>query len=89
MELAKRRISVAFSEYEVESDAQLTSALTHGLTANLAGAVLVTPEFLRRKLPEPAPRPRLKILGQVPPPIVQAEALASWLSKIAGSNPTL
>jgi hypothetical protein len=82
VELVKRRISVAFSEYEVESEVQLASALTHGLNANRAGAVLVTPDFLRRTLPEPIPNPRLRILGQMTPSAGQAENLAAWLSNI-------
>ena len=86
VELAKRGISLAFSEYEVESDAQLAATLTLGLSVNLAGVVLVTQDFLRRGLPRPAPDPRLNILDRINPPAVQAEALVSWLSKIPTQN---
>jgi hypothetical protein len=41
----KRRISVAFSEYEIDSEAQLGSALARGADEHRAGAVLVTPAF--------------------------------------------
>src|SRR4029077_14577801 len=68
VELAKRRVGVAFSEYEVESEPQLASALARGLSLNRAGLVLVTPDFRRRTLPEPAPDPRLKILTQAASP---------------------
>jgi hypothetical protein len=82
VELAKRRVGVAFSEYEVESEAQLASALARGLSLNRAGLVLVTPDFRRRTLPEPAPDPRLKILAQAASPAAQADQLAAWLSTI-------
>jgi hypothetical protein len=82
VELAKRRISVAFSGYEVESEAQLASAVSHGLDTNRAGAVLLTPDFLRRGLPEPAAEPRLKILDPRIPSGTQAEGLVAWLSRI-------
>jgi hypothetical protein len=81
VELAKRRVSVAFSQYEVESAADLASAFARGLHAHRAGAVLVTPDFLRRGLSAPAPDDRLTILGQTTASPAQAEALALWLSE--------
>jgi hypothetical protein len=82
VELAKRGISVAFAEYEVDSEDRLAWAVARGLDLNRAGAVLRTPDFLRRNLPDPAPNPRLNILGQIILPAAQAEALALWLSHI-------
>jgi hypothetical protein len=82
VELAKRRVSVAFSEYEVESATQLTTALERGRHVHRAGAVLVTPAFLHRGLPEPAPDDRLAVLGHTTLLPAQAEGLILWLSKI-------
>ena len=81
VELAKRRISVAFSEYEVESEPQLATALERGLHAHRAGAVLLTPAFLHRGLSRPASDDRLAVLGQTSSSVAQAEALALWLPK--------
>ena len=82
VELAKRGVSVAFSEYEVESEPELASVLARGLEAHRAGAVLVTPDFLRRKLARPQPDQRVAVLGHPTSPIAQAEALTLWLSRI-------
>jgi hypothetical protein len=73
VELAKRGISVAFSEYEVESEPQLAAALARGLLAHRAGAVLVTSGFVHRGLIRPEPADRLTILGHTTSPTSEAE----------------
>jgi hypothetical protein len=88
VELTKRRISVAFSEYEIESESQLASAVIRGLHANRAGTVLVTEAFRRRQWREPSADVRLKILGEMIPPAAQAEALIAWLSTIHTTDRT-
>jgi hypothetical protein len=47
IELTKRRVSVAFSEYEVESADELEATVLRGLEHHLAGAVLWTSAFAR------------------------------------------
>jgi hypothetical protein len=81
VELAKRRVSVAFSEYEVETDEELIAAIARGLAAARGGVVLTTAEFLRRGLSQPRPDPRLHLLGQSIPPGETAAHLAAWLSQ--------
>src|ERR1700737_3739439 len=80
VELAKRRISVAFSEYEVASSAELEAAVERGLTRNRAGALLVTAEFERKPWRQEPDHPRLLILRNVSHPGAIADRLAAWLS---------
>lgn len=47
IELTKRRLSVAFAEYEVATPQQLAGALAHGLDRHRCGAVLWTKAFAR------------------------------------------
>jgi hypothetical protein len=86
VELAKRRVKVGFSQYEVESEPALDSAMARGLHACVAGAVLVTPNFRGRGLAPPSPCDRLLVLGQLTSPPAQAEALALWLFKFNTKN---
>ena len=81
VELAKRRVSVAFSEFEVESEPQLASAVTRGLQCHRAGALLLTPDFLRRGLSQPPSDGRLTMLSRTIASVAQAEALVLWLSQ--------
>ena len=80
VELAKRRVSVAFSDFEVESETQLAAARARGRALHRAGALLLTPDFRRRGLAEPPSDPHLTILGHPTSPSVQAEGLVRWLS---------
>ncbi len=62
VELTKRRVSVAFAEYEVASAAQVSTAIAHGLACHRGGVVLWTKAFERlhqTPLPE---RDRLRVL---------------------------
>jgi hypothetical protein len=81
VELVKRGVSVAFSEYEVAHAAELEPALERGLHAHRAGAVVVTPAFSSRGMHEPK-RERLTVVGESPSPPRQAEDLILWLSKV-------
>jgi hypothetical protein len=49
VELVKRRISVAFSDYEVATKEQLSAALEHGLAHHGAGAILWSQAFERSR----------------------------------------
>lgn len=49
VELAKRRVSVAFSEYEIATKEQLSAALEHGLVHHRAGAILWSAAFERAR----------------------------------------
>jgi hypothetical protein len=80
VELAKRRIGVAFSEYEVASSDELEAAVERGLARNRAGALLVTPEFDRKPWRREPDHPRLLILRDVSHPGAIADQLAAWLS---------
>lgn len=86
VELAKRRISVAFAGYEVDSGPQLTAAIARGLRLHRAGAVLKTPAFLRRNLPEPEADTRLQMLKPSTRATAEAERLIEWLSRIHTTN---
>jgi len=81
VELAKRRVSVAFSEFEVESAEQLAAAISEGLRVHRAGALLLTPDFLRRGLSRPRVDERLSVLAQTLSSPAQAEGLVVWLSR--------
>jgi hypothetical protein len=80
VELAKRRVSVAFSEYEVASREELEAAVERGLTHNQAGALLVTPEFQRKPWCFEPDHPRLLLLRNTARPAVVAGELVAWLS---------
>ncbi len=57
IELTKRRVSVAFSEYEVASNDDLARALRRGLDQHRVGALLRTPAFDRAGLVPPNESP--------------------------------
>lgn len=51
IELAKRRVTVGFSEYEVATPGEMAAAVGRGLRHHRAGAVLVTAALMRVQLP--------------------------------------
>ena len=61
IELTKRRVSVAFSEYEVASPDELAQALQRGLREHRGGVVLQTPAFNQAGLTAPGELPRLAV----------------------------
>jgi hypothetical protein len=89
IELTKRRVRVAFSEYEVASRDQLLAAAERGLAHHRAGALLVTSEFERKpwstevlevlslRLGKDAAR--LFLLHDLERPTAVAERLLAWL----------
>ena len=79
VELTKRRISVAFSEYEVATQEQLASALEHGTTHHAAGLLLWTKAFERIAADPPRETDRFRVLSNVETPATIA-ALAHWAS---------
>jgi len=80
VELTKRGTRVAFSGFEVESHDELASAVARGLAVHAAGAMLPTPDFLRRGL-TPLSASRLLVLDPGTSSLTQAEAVVRWLSE--------
>jgi hypothetical protein len=62
VELTKRRVSVAFAEYEVATGEQLTAAVAHGLTHHRGGVVLWTKAFNRGHWPALPISERIRVL---------------------------
>jgi hypothetical protein len=79
VELSKRRVTVAFSEYEVANPDELLAAVTRGFSDNRAGALLFTTEFTRKPWSRQPLDPRLLILRDLTRPPEVAERLAVWL----------
>ena len=86
VELAKRRVNVAFSEYEAATREELDAALKRGLATNLAGALLATPEFERKRWHDEPDHPRLLILRNIAHPPTVAQQLVAWLSQWRDSS---
>jgi len=76
IELTKRRVSVAFSEYEVASADELAQALERGLRQHRGGVFLQTPAFTRAGLDSPEESPRLKAARDAAEPTFLA--LVDW-----------
>ncbi len=86
IELAKRRVSVAFAEYEVASAAQLAAALMHGLACHRGGVVLHTKAFERARWPIPAvDKTRLRVLTE-PDAASAAAELVEWVGQLRVSK---
>ena len=65
VELTKRRVSVAFAEFEVASAQELATAIQRGLTHHRGGVILVTPAFERAAWTQlPTATDRLRRLRQ-------------------------
>ena len=62
IELTKRRMSVAFADYEVATASEFTQAVERGLVRHRRGAVLWTTAFERRGWALPAATERLRVL---------------------------
>ena len=62
VELTKRRVSVAFAEYEVATALEFAGAVAHGLALHRRGAVLWTAAFDRAGWEPPAETDRFRIL---------------------------
>ena len=82
VELAKRRVSVAFSDYEVATSERLTAVLRHGLEHHRGGAVLETKAFARAQWHLPLPQDdRLRVIHPATPSATASE-LADWIQRL-------
>jgi hypothetical protein len=78
IELTKRRVSVAFADYEVATAQQLADAIARGLDRHRGGAVLWTKVFERvNGQPRPPENDRVRIVPQ-PENASTATDLAEW-----------
>jgi hypothetical protein len=82
VELAKRRVTVAFSEYEVATPDDLLTAVARGLAEHRAGAVLITPEFERRQLRAEGLDARLILVRDLASPARAADAIVRMLGPL-------
>ncbi len=85
VELTKRRVSVAFAEYEVGTAEQFTAALIHGLAHHQAGVILQTKAFDRGQWPPAEPNDRIKIVRGLDAPEVVPD-LVAWANRARLSN---
>ena len=77
LELTKRRVSVAFADYEVATASEFRMALERGTAVHRHGAVLRTPAFDRSGWELPSETDRLRIIREANRS--HAGALASWV----------
>jgi len=85
IELTKRRMSVAFAEYEVATASEFGQAIERGLNLHRRGAVLWTTAFDRRGWALPAATGRFRILrdGDLHTAVT---SLASWIGTSSSST---
>ena len=78
IELTKRRMSVAFADYEVATASEFTQAVERGLVLHRRGAVLWTTAFDRRGWALPAATGRFRVLrdGDLDAAVT---GLAAWI----------
>jgi hypothetical protein len=82
IELTKRRVSVAFADYEVASAQQLAKVLSHGLERHQGGAMLWTKAFERTHgQPPPVLHDRVRILRHTDNSFI-ARDLAAWVKEL-------
>jgi hypothetical protein len=81
IELAKRRFTVAFSDYEIATTQQMTERLDYGMRHHRAGILLVTPEFARKNWLIPAATERFRVVKPVSA-VAVANELAMWLNTV-------
>lgn len=86
VELTKRRVSVAFAEYEVRAADEFSAAVAQGLARHGGGVILQTRAFDRSAWPPLAPNDRIRVV-RTPLPVSIVSDLAAWanllrLSKI-------
>jgi hypothetical protein len=87
IELTKRRVSVAFAEYEVAAPPQFVTALAHGLANHRGGIVLWTSAFERAHLQISQPEhDRVRILRQYELFATIAD-LVEWVHALRVSKP--
>ncbi len=88
IELTKRRVSVAFADYEVATAQQFTEAVARGLAHHRGGVVLWT-RSLERAKPEPPTfaNERMRILRE-PENRAVASDLVAWTNQLRAGNET-
>ena len=80
IELTKRRVTVAFSEYEVSTSQELEVAIARGLAGNTCGAVLRTRAFDRAGLGfAPLEPEQVRTLMEPIAPVTAAGDLIDWI----------
>ena len=85
VELAKRRVSVAFAGYEVATADEFANAVAHGLAHHRGGIVLWT-SSLERCHPPAVEDPRVRVLRQIDPETAVTD-LVEWTRFLRVSNP--
>jgi hypothetical protein len=82
VELAKRRVSVAFADFEIATAQQFTEAIAHGLACHRGGVVLCTRAFERMHSQPPASaNDRIRILRR-PDSEGAVSDLAAWVNQL-------
>jgi hypothetical protein len=85
IELTKRRVSVAFSEYEVATQEELAAAVAHGLSHHGAGVILQTRAFEQAGFQPQLPgTDRLRVQNR-PEELSTVEDLSSWAISLKGA----
>lgn len=79
IELAKRRVSVAFADYEVATASEFAAAVSRGASVHRRGAVLRTAAFDRAGWKLPPETDRLRIIRDADH--ASADVLAEWIRK--------
>jgi hypothetical protein len=82
VELTKRRVSVAFADFEVATAQQSTEAVAHGLAHHRGGVVLWTRAFERMQSePATSANDRIRILRRPDSPSALSE-LVAWANQL-------
>jgi hypothetical protein len=85
IELTKRRVSVVFADYEVETAQQFAEAIAHGLARHRGGVVLWTPAFERAGWrPVPLASDRIRVLQHPEHPSTVFD-LERWANSLKAS----
>jgi hypothetical protein len=85
VELTKRRVSVAFAEFEVSSGAQVAAALEHGLSRHRGGVILATPAFERAYSHPHTSLERVRVVRRDDLPTI-VEDLVAWAANLRVSK---
>jgi hypothetical protein len=81
VELAKRRVTVAFAEYEVSTADEFGTALADGLAHHLGGIIVRSKAVDRAGYPCPPPRDRIQII-EGPASQSKISDLVAWASRL-------
>ena len=81
VELTKRRVSVAFADFEVTTSAQLTGAIASGLAHHRGGVVLSTRSFEQSSWKSPISSDRIRVLRHHESPTAVSD-LVVWVNEL-------